>query len=296
MDKKEKVAAVVVTYNRKALLVETLPALLGQTRALDALFVIDNASTDGTEEAVRPFLEESDIIVYKRLPQNIGGAGGFCEGIRAAYDAGFDYIWGMDDDAVPAPDALAVLMTAKAAFSPKTVMWSNIVMHDEAGVPVVHWRAFSVPVQEERGFTFVGFLIPRQLVTDIGLPRADLFILYDEVDYSRKAVSRCYKIIRCRDSKIYHPYINSVESRKCLGIKINILRMANWKWYYFIRNGILIYSWQERQRYRVILLTFWILLKSLLVDRANLKMIIRGTVDGILGKAGRRDFAPPKKS
>ena len=45
-----RVAAVVVTYNRKELLMECLEALLRQTRPLQAIYIIDNASTDGTPE------------------------------------------------------------------------------------------------------------------------------------------------------------------------------------------------------------------------------------------------------
>ena len=45
-----------------------------------------------------------------RLPENLGGAGGFRAGMKAAYDAGFDRIWLVDDDVVPAPDCLTVLL------------------------------------------------------------------------------------------------------------------------------------------------------------------------------------------
>ena len=47
---KEKICAVVVTYNRKDLLVECLNALKNQTYPLDGIYIIDNASTDGTQE------------------------------------------------------------------------------------------------------------------------------------------------------------------------------------------------------------------------------------------------------
>ena len=55
---KEKIAAVVVTYNRKDLLKECLDALLNQTRPLDSIILIDNASTDGTPE----FLKEKGYL------------------------------------------------------------------------------------------------------------------------------------------------------------------------------------------------------------------------------------------
>jgi rhamnopyranosyl-N-acetylglucosaminyl-diphospho-decaprenol beta-1,3/1,4-galactofuranosyltransferase len=48
-----KVAAVVVTYNRRDLLLESLAAVLAQSRAPDSVIVVDNASEDGTADAVR---------------------------------------------------------------------------------------------------------------------------------------------------------------------------------------------------------------------------------------------------
>ena len=44
----ETVAAVVVTFNRSRLLLECLQALLTQTRPIDRIILVDNASTDGT--------------------------------------------------------------------------------------------------------------------------------------------------------------------------------------------------------------------------------------------------------
>lgn len=40
------------------------------------------------------------------LPENMGGAGGFHEGIKYAFEHGFDYIWLMDDDGFPAETCL----------------------------------------------------------------------------------------------------------------------------------------------------------------------------------------------
>lgn len=47
-----KISAVVVTFNRKKLLLECLNALRNQTYPLDAIFIIDGPSTDGTPEAL----------------------------------------------------------------------------------------------------------------------------------------------------------------------------------------------------------------------------------------------------
>lgn len=78
-----KIDAVVVTYNRKALLIECVEAILKQKYAVDKLIIIDNASTDGTEEELKKIeiLNRNDVV-YKKLEKNIGGAGGFYEGIK----------------------------------------------------------------------------------------------------------------------------------------------------------------------------------------------------------------------
>ncbi|MFZ7171628.1 glycosyltransferase [Avibacterium volantium] len=47
------ICAVIVTYNRKLLLVECLKALLNQSQSLNAIYIINNANTDGTENYLK---------------------------------------------------------------------------------------------------------------------------------------------------------------------------------------------------------------------------------------------------
>ena len=102
--------AVVVTFNRKRLLRNCVMALLNQTLSLDAVIVIDNASTDGTEGLLRESgLLDDARLIYRKLDSNTGGAGGFCEGVKLALESGFDWVWLMDDDAEPANDAFQQL-------------------------------------------------------------------------------------------------------------------------------------------------------------------------------------------
>src|SRR5215471_20432657 len=105
-----KVAAVVVTYNRRDLLLESLAAVLAQTRAPDKVIVVDNASQDGTAAAVR---EKFPAVHLAELRRNSGGAGGFAGGMALALADGADLIWLMDDDTVPEPGALSALLAAR---------------------------------------------------------------------------------------------------------------------------------------------------------------------------------------
>ena len=127
-----KIASVVVTYNRKRLLLDCLHALTGQSYPLDAIFIVDNGSTDDTPT----FLKQHDVlaatpdgltdtwihhcsidtgttgkgkvdIYYVRLSTNRGGSFGFYEGLHRARELNFDWIWIMDDDSRPHEDSLS---------------------------------------------------------------------------------------------------------------------------------------------------------------------------------------------
>ena len=100
----KKVAAVVVTYNRKKLLKSCIENLLNQTFKIDVI-VIDNMSTDGTREMLEDFIATKKII-YHSTGKNIGGAGGFYHGVKMAYEDDYDWIWIMDDDAFPTKTCL----------------------------------------------------------------------------------------------------------------------------------------------------------------------------------------------
>jgi GT2 family glycosyltransferase len=132
---KETICAVVVTYNRKNLLLECLDGIRKQTRPVDAIYIIDNASTDGTPEILRgngyipelpplnrlePYEIEHQVnnlvdgnsikIFYVRMHENTGGAGGFYEGVKRGYEKGYDWLWLMDDDVIPENNCLANLI------------------------------------------------------------------------------------------------------------------------------------------------------------------------------------------
>ena len=130
MGKQETIAAVVVTYNRKELLLENVKALLNQTWQSPDIIVIDNHSTDGTREALEPFLATGQIQ-YVDTGSNLGGAGGFQYGIRYAAERGYDYVWVMDDDCIPTPEALAYLVQTghklhrNFGFLSSKVLWKD---------------------------------------------------------------------------------------------------------------------------------------------------------------------------
>jgi rhamnopyranosyl-N-acetylglucosaminyl-diphospho-decaprenol beta-1,3/1,4-galactofuranosyltransferase len=224
-NKHETVAAVVVTYNRKELLRQCLGGILAQTRPVDAIYVVDNASTDGTDQMIAA--EYADRVVYERLPENIGGAGGFHHGMKRAYEDGYDWIWVMDDDAQPEPGCLSELLSPQV---PASVEVRVPVRVDDNGSSLLPGSSFDlrnpfrrsfrrpasqlppvtnnpevhlyIPVED---FTFEGTIFRRSIVRQVGFPHKDLFLWCDDTEYALR-IARCTgaKFLCCPSARIRH--------------------------------------------------------------------------------------------
>jgi len=191
--------AVVVTWNRRALLEQCLAHLLAQTRPCDGLLVVDNASDDGTADMLADAWSGQATVI--RMPVNTGGAGGFNAGIRAAMAAGADRIWLMDDDVLPAPDALEALLKAEEALAEEGVVPNFLcsrVRTPDGGLtntPEIDLRQNGLgysawPERLERGLvpvrqaTFVSLLVTRDAVAQYGLPLTPMFVWGDDTEYT----------------------------------------------------------------------------------------------------------------
>lgn len=147
----EKVIAVIVTYNRIKLLKECLNAVLSQTYKVHKIVLIDNASTDGTADLfIKGGEYDKDVIDYRRMETNLGGAGGFYEGIKICRDMECDYVWIMDDDTIPYTDCLEELMSARSKIEGKIgYLASSIIGPDSEpmNVPAIDMRPAKMDIR-----------------------------------------------------------------------------------------------------------------------------------------------------
>ncbi|MGH8860876.1 MAG: glycosyltransferase [Jatrophihabitantaceae bacterium] len=192
---REVVVAVVVTYNRRELLLEALDALDAQSRRPDAVIVVDNASTDDTVAAL-----STRAVQVHRLDRNTGGAGGFALGIVSALRAHADLIWLMDDDTVASTDALQALLDARTNYPgpPPAVAASRVVWTDGRDHPMNTPRpkplvgaaeraaADSVSCVPIRSASFVSVLVDAATCQSRGLPVADYFLWNDDFEFTTR--------------------------------------------------------------------------------------------------------------
>ena len=240
----ETVAVVVVTFNRADLLGRTLDGLAAQTFVPDAVIVVDNASTDHTGEVLDAHQAMPGLPLQRiHLDTNTGGAGGFRAGVKAAHEQDFDRIWLMDDDVVPAPDCLAVLMAIdepclmsvrqdirghlveKAAIDfDLNRPWS--IRPKRASVETTYGERSAMPDRVElANIAFEGFLVRREVITAVGLPDASFFIFYDDVDLALRARRAGYRIWAVRDAVVVRQL--DFDQQHALD---------TWKGYYMYRN------------------------------------------------------------
>lgn len=244
----ETVAVVVVTYNRADLLRGMLAGLAAQTRVPDTVIVVDNASSDHTADvlAAAPAGLPLEVVT---APTNLGGAGGFHLGVRRAWEQGWDRIWLMDDDIVPAPDCLAVLMavdedclmavredrsgrlvekaalrfdlTNPLAIKPKTAM-----------VETTYGTREAMPERVElENVAFEGFMLRREVVADVGLPDPAYFIFYDDCDYALRIRATGRTIWAVRDARLVRQLDFDQQHD-----------LAGWKGYYMYRNLFVVHA------------------------------------------------------
>lgn len=181
--------AAVVTYNRKELLLECLEALRNQSVACDIL-VIDNASTDGTRQALASLIE-SKAITYVCMSENLGGAGGFNKALRFGCEADYPYIWAMDDDCIPEPAALEELLSFANSHPDFGFLSSKVLWRDGSLCKMNEPKLIKSPLSTDtpaccRQASFVSFFTRSEIIRAAGLPIAEFFIWGDDVEYTRR--------------------------------------------------------------------------------------------------------------
>ncbi len=297
------VCAVILTYNRRALLEKCLSAVTSQTRAPDSIIVVDNGSTDGTFDLLQ---EEwaSSATVYS-LPKNLGAAGGFNAAFRLGYASGMDLLWIMDDDVIPDTDALERLLDAKSLLDEREIEYPYLLSSARsaddlpATAAVIDTRLNSRLFQEwpmlvEHGLlplrnaTFVSILIPRGVIERHGLPIADMWIWGEDKEFTmRITADRSGWFVA--HSKVVHARavqtdLNIVTEKDPVRVKYH---------FWFIRNDI--FQARARRRFLWALVRYAAELPKVLVAGEPRKaiIVIRGMVAGIFFKPGIEGIDTP---
>src|SRR5947208_877291 len=200
------VVSVATAYNGAHAIAQNIHALLMQTRPLQEIVVVDNASTDETRSVLA---ERYPHITVLRMRENLGAGGALAAGLAyAAREKKHDWIWMFDQDSVPAPDALGTMLQETDRLegdSSKVGIVAALPVNRELETSSSPWlwrNGFVKPSSELLAqpvlFTDLvitsGAMVRRAVVEEIGLPRADFFIDFVDYEYCLRARSHGYTI------------------------------------------------------------------------------------------------------
>jgi rhamnosyltransferase len=282
-----------------------LDAILRQTRAVKEILIVDNGSTDGTTELAYP-----EVTTVVRHQLNLGTSGAVKTGLQYALAHEYDWLWVLDADSVPRPDALELLTRLVETEDRQVAIVGT--SHNLVNLGrVLHGRMLTpggprLPkLQKDHNFVecdsviWSGALIHLAIIERVGLPRTgtlgcweDLSLDYGDIEFTYRVRRAGYKILVHRDSIIDHP-IGSGLHRRILGWNFYSTNHPAFRRYLYFRN--LVFFWLRlyyRRNWPMLLLWFGYRLSMILAgivflerDRGQkIKACLFGICDGLRGR------------
>jgi GT2 family glycosyltransferase len=215
------VAAVVLNWNRRE---DTLACLASLERVPDRpelVVVVDNASTDGTAEAVAERCPRAELV---RSPENRGFAGGNNLGIERALELGADHVLILNNDAEVEPGAIRTLVDAAAArpdagsvgakilfAEPPNLVWFAGAEYDPRRGYNGRQRGYREPddgrwdgIRETDRACGAAMLVPRAVLERVGGFDESLFLYAEDVEWSLRAARAGFRHYVVGESVVRH--------------------------------------------------------------------------------------------
>jgi GT2 family glycosyltransferase len=221
------VAAVVVNWNGAALTVACVESLLASRYANLRVLVVDNGSTDGSADEIAAHVPAAELV---RSAHNRGFAGGCNVGIRAALEAGAEYVLLANNDAFVAPDMLPELVATLEADAARGVAGPLICY---ASDPELVWyladderRWLPVPrrvgsdepassiAPDARRVGYVcgcGMLVRRAVFERAGLLDERFYMYFEDADFCRRARAAGFAIWAAPRARMWHHVSRSAQ-------------------------------------------------------------------------------------
>lgn len=293
-----RISAVVVTYYPDASVVENLRKL---SRQINPVFVVDNASQGPSAEIVEEASKLPGIQLI-RNNTNLGIGAALNTGIRRALNNGAEWVATFDQDSAIGEGFFERSFRARQA-SPTPEKVGMIVPG--------HWSYDPIPPTSipdvNREYSFVigapssGSLIKAEVFGAVGFYNELLFIDYVDTDFCLRVRKNGFRILSARQVVLKHE-LGEKQTRNILGFKLSFRIHAAWRYYYIMRNRVLLYrkyglkfagwalwdaGWMFLEFGRMALLEH---------DRiTKLGMALKGVWQGICGRTGRHSDFPKQR-
>jgi len=211
---------IIVTYNAMKWAERCFSSLRTSSVPVKCI-VIDNGSTDGTQEYIKKYFPEVD---FTQSPQNLGFGKANNAGIEKAYKEGADFFYLMNQDAWIYPDSFQKLLDVYNVYPDKNQLGILSPIHmdgSEKKLDIFFERYLARNTPDNRIFSdsfnnslkdyyeidFVNaahWLLPKATIEEIGGFNPYFFHYSEDYEYVQRISFFRKKIIVCPPSRVVH--------------------------------------------------------------------------------------------
>ena len=229
------IAAVVVTYHPGPVVVENVRRL---TEQVDRIFVVDNGSSGASAQVVEA-VEKLPGVQVIRNASNLGIGTALNIGIREALQTGAEWIATFDQDSSVTKDYFKDLLNVYD-ICPQSKSVGMLVPRGWSEAITKILRTVTPVWGFVLGANTSGSLIKSEAIRLVGFYDGDLFIDFVDMDYCLRLKKHGFKILKAMQVVLNHE-LGSKQTRHVLGFKISFRDHTAWRYYYMMRNRLLLY-------------------------------------------------------
>ena len=288
--------AVVVNWNGGEDNVECLRSLIADGLAEDRVVFVDNASTDGSPDAVARAFPHVHLI---RNERNEGYGHGTNRGVELALEEGAELVFLVNNDVTVPRGMFAVLTDALRAEPELGVVGPRVVYREDPGrlwcaggrmtyrqnlsVLIGHDQADGPRWRQERDVDYVpgcAMLVRREVFERIGLLDGDYFAYHEDIEFCLKARAAGFGVRLIGAGLAYH------AAHASTGGGYNPLRkyMMGVNTIWFLRRYGTPARWLSFFLFDVVTLPFVWALRARRGEGRSVRAKARGLLDGLRGR------------
>ncbi|PWB74912.1 MAG: glycosyltransferase family 2 protein [Anaerolineales bacterium] len=213
------VISVILNTNRRDDTLECLVSLSRNSYSNHKIIVLDNASTDGSVEAIRA---AHPAVQFVALERNLGYAGNNNVGIELALQQGADWVFVLNEDIILDAECLAKLIEVGERDPQIGILGPLVYHHDEptviqsaGGMLGKYWESIHLGKNEADNGQFkaphpvewisgCAILVRRKAIEQAGMLDANYFIYWEETEWCIRVGRAGWKIMHVPQARIWH--------------------------------------------------------------------------------------------
>lgn len=221
------------------------------------VIVVDNASTDGSVDAIRARYSSATWLTIIENGVNIGYTGGNNVGIRYAMEHGAVYVWLLNNDTIVEPYSLGALISASQGNPSAGILGPKVLCYPDTHFLYSRGESYSlwfnrrtvdvgeIDLKQDAKLRKVDYvvgcamLVTKKFIEKVGVLDDTFFAYFEELDWCFRGRENGFDVLFVPDSVIYHKGGGSTG-----GITSPIVSYYHTRnWILFMRKHAMFYHW-----------------------------------------------------